>query len=245
MPTGTLTNLPPPTTPITVVLARFGDLIGSGLRELVEGDASLSLVADDVAQERIAVVLRGHRPDVAILDVGALGNFAEVRELSLRYPATRLILIADDPSTAVSAPLLAFGASACLGRDTESRDILNAIHLASRGLHVIPRTAPSAGAGPRGLPTQLLTARQAEVLLLLQQGRSNAQIAAELHVGIETVRSHAHCIYGKLGVSSRRELRPSAHSARPQPDSASAPPPRTVPRRSSPRLRRGHGLRPH
>ncbi len=40
----------------------------------------------------------------------------------------------------------------------------------------------------------------------LQQRRSNAQIAAELHVSIETVRTHARHIYRKLGVSSRREL---------------------------------------
>ena len=57
------------------------------------------------------------------------------------------MLLADDPSMAECAQLLAFGASACLGRDTQSRDVLNAIHLASRGLQVIPRAAPGAGAG--------------------------------------------------------------------------------------------------
>ena len=45
------------------------------------------------------------------------------------------------------------------------------------------------------------------MLPLLQQGRSNAQIALALQVGVETVRTHARNIYRKLGVSSRRELR--------------------------------------
>jgi ATP/maltotriose-dependent transcriptional regulator MalT len=45
------------------------------------------------------------------------------------------------------------------------------------------------------------------VLELLQMGRSNAEIAATLHVGIETVRTHARRIYRKLGVNTRRELR--------------------------------------
>ena len=45
------------------------------------------------------------------------------------------------------------------------------------------------------------------MLELLQGGRSNAEIAASLHVGVETVRTHARNIYRKLGVSSRRELR--------------------------------------
>ena len=48
---------------------------------------------------------------------------------------------------------------------------------------------------------------------MLQEARSNAQIAAELHVAVETVRTHAGNIYRKLGVSSRRELPPPRHRA--------------------------------
>ena len=110
------------------------------------------------------------------------------------------------------AQLLAFGASACLRRDTQSRDVLNAIHLASRGLQVTPRAASDPGGGPIA-GGHLLTRREAEVLPLLQQGRSNAQIALALQVGVETVRTHARNIYRKLGVSSRREL-----AAPPAPD---------------------------
>ena len=53
----------------------------------------------------------------------------------------------------------------------------------------------------------MLTPREADVLELLQSGRSNAEIAQALHVGIETVRTHARRIYRKLGVRTRRELR--------------------------------------
>jgi DNA-binding NarL/FixJ family response regulator len=231
----------PPQTPITVVLARFEDLLASGLRELIGSDRSLAIVASDVEHKRISVVLRAHRPDVAILSVGALAKVAEVRELSERYPATRLVLFADDPSTAMGAQLLSFGASACLGRDTQSRDVLSAIHLASRGLQVTPH-APAGhdGAIARG---QLLTRRESEVLPLLQVGQSNAQIALALQVGVETVRTHARNIYRKLGVSSRRELSPPPVPGS-EPKHASAV-------RSSrhrditppARLRRGYGLR--
>jgi DNA-binding NarL/FixJ family response regulator len=149
---------------------------------------------------------------VAIINVDALARLAEVRELSGQHPSTRLVLLATSPSMAECAQLLAFGASACLGSNTQSRDVLNAIHLASRGLQVTPRAAsdPDAGSIARG---RLLTQREAEVLPLLQLGRSNAQIAVDLQVGVETVRTHARNIYGKLGVSSRREL-----AAPPAPD---------------------------
>jgi DNA-binding NarL/FixJ family response regulator len=229
-----------PQTPVTVVLARFDDLLARGLRELIESDPSLAILAADVEHRRIPVVLRAHRPDVAILDVGALTKMAEVRELSGLYPATRMILLAEDPSMTESAQLLAFGASACLGRDTQSRDVLHAIHLASRGLQVTPRGAPDKR-GRSIAGGQLLTQREAEVLPLLQQGRSNAQIAVALQVGVETVRTHARNIYRKLGVSSRREL-----AAPPTPDPKQRPgwaarSPRHRPASLLTRPRRGDG----
>jgi DNA-binding NarL/FixJ family response regulator len=192
-----------PLTPTTVVLAHFDDLLAGGLRELIEGDSSLTILAADVAHDRISVVLQAHRPGVAVLNLDTLRNPAEVRELSARHPDTRIVLLAGDPSEVQCAQLLAFGASACLGRDTQSRDVLNAIHLASRGLQVTPRAHPSR---PPSATAQLLTLREAEVLPLLALNRSNAQIAVELQVGIETVRTHASNIYRKLGISSRREL---------------------------------------
>ncbi|MFL5890291.1 MAG: response regulator transcription factor, partial [Solirubrobacteraceae bacterium] len=79
------------------------------------------------------------------------------------------------------------------------------IHLASRGLHVLPKTAREFGLDEPPGP-DLLTPREADVLELLQQGRSNSEIAGILHVGKETVRTHARSIYRKLGVQNRREL---------------------------------------
>ena len=59
---------------MTVVLARFDDLLAAGLHQLIEGDASLEIVARTSSTARIPVVLRAHRPDVAILDVGGAGQ---------------------------------------------------------------------------------------------------------------------------------------------------------------------------
>jgi DNA-binding NarL/FixJ family response regulator len=231
----------PPQPPITVVLARFDDLLAKGLLALVEGDPSLAIVAADVEPRRLPVVLRAHAPDVAIIDAGALAKLAEVRRFIGSYPATRLVLLAKDPSIAECVQLLAFGASACLGRDTQARDVLNAIHLASRGLQVIPRAAPMQSRGST-VGGQLLTRREGEVLPFLQEGRSNAQIAVALHVGVETVRTHARNIYRKLGVSSRRELvAPPA----PGPALELASSGRPLRQRTNVPLRprRGHGLR--
>jgi two-component system nitrate/nitrite response regulator NarL len=197
------------------MLARFDDLFARGLRELIQSDPNLLIVATEVDHARIPVVLRAHRPDVAILDMGALAKLAEVRELSAAHSDTRLVLLANHPSIEECVQVLAFGASACLGRNTQSRDVLNAIHLASRGLQLMP--SATSGAGGLVAVSSLLTRREAEILPLLQQGRSNAQIALALQVGVETVRTHARNIYRKLGVSSRRELAAPAAASPPAP----------------------------
>ena len=232
----------PSSPPTTLVLARFEDLLEIGLRELIGRDPSLAILASGVEHKRIPVVLRAHRPDVAILDGNALASLAEVRELRSRQPSTRLVLLSRNLGTAECAQMLAFGASACLRTGTQSRDVLNAVHLAARGLQVSSRD--SAGVDSATIPGgHLLTQREAEVLPMLQGGSSNAQIAAALQVGIETIRTHARNIYRKLGVSSRRELAPPAPVVS-DPDRG-FPSPELQRRRSGavPRPRRGHRLR--
>jgi len=186
---------------ITVALGEFDDLLARGLRGLIEDEPGLELVASGVLAAQLTMVLRARRPSVAILDAGSLRSPAEIRTLTLRHPDTHLLLLAERPSSVESAQLLAFGAAACLPKATQSRDVLNAIHLASRGLQLTPREGRGILSG-----SGLLTAREADVLAGLQQRRSNAQIAADLHVSIETVRTHARHIYRKLGVTSRRDL---------------------------------------
>jgi DNA-binding NarL/FixJ family response regulator len=190
----------PENTPITVALGRFPDLLARGLGDLIEEDPSLELIASDITAGQLAGVLRRQRPRVAIIDSSSLGSPVEVRDLAHRHPSTQLLLLAERASSIEATQMLAFGASACLAKDTQERDVLNAIHLASRGLQLIPSNA-GAGAG-----SGLLTSRESDVLAELQRRRSNAQIAADLSVSVETVRTHARHIYRKLGVSSRREL---------------------------------------
>lgn len=233
----------PPPTPTTVVLARFDDLLAGGLRELLSRDASIATLATDVEHDRLSVVLRGHRPDVAILDADALSRLAQMQELSGRHPETSFVLLAREPSTAECAQLLAFGASACLGTATQGRDVLNAVHLAARGLRLTPRALPALDARTAN-SSRVLTLRETEVLPLLREGHSNAQIALTLGIGIETVRTHSRNIYRKLGVASRREL-----VAPPRPAPAQAPlEPAREPRRRAPMLssarQRGHRSRP-
>ncbi len=189
---------------IDIAVAQFEDIVNRGLRSLIDADPHLRLVATDVPAEEMDAMLAAHGPDVAILNFASLSRPAELRDLHATFPAVRLMVLANNPSTAECRQMIGFGATACLAKNTEARDVLHTIYLASRGMHVLS-SAGEAAYEPGGATP--LTAREADVLELLQGGSSNAEIAATLHVGVETVRTHARHIYRKLGVSTRRELR--------------------------------------
>lgn len=189
--------------PISVAIARFEDLIDAGLRSLIGADPHLEIVATDIAVELLDAVFAQQSPRVALLNLAALPAPTEVRRLHAAHPETRLVVVAGHLTPGESNRLLALGATACLGKQVQARDILTAIHLASRGLHVLPDGNP---ASANGDVHELLTPREGEVFDQLALGRSNGEIAATLSVSVETIRTHARSVFRKLGVGSRREL---------------------------------------
>jgi DNA-binding NarL/FixJ family response regulator len=189
----------------TVVAGKFEDLVSVGLDVLIGEDPSLKLVAGDVPMRDLDAALAEHSPEILLLNFGALGGPADLFRLHRRFPDTRIVVLANRPTAADCTQMLEFGATGCLSKETEAKDIISAIHLASRGMHVLPRSA-SVGGGVSRLRGTELTARESEVLERLQDGATNSEIAEQLSIGIETVRTHARSIYRKLGVPSRREL---------------------------------------
>jgi DNA-binding NarL/FixJ family response regulator len=194
----------PTRSPVRVALAQFEDIVAHGLSWVIGEDENLELVAAGIDHDELIPAIAEHQPSVAILNFGSLRNASELRDLHRRFPKTRLVVLLNRPTDAECRQLLASGATACLAKSAEARDVLHAIHLASRGLHVLP-ASDSRDSLPPG--PDVLTPREAEVMELLRSGRSNAEIAQALHVSIETVRTHARRIYRKLGVKTRRELR--------------------------------------
>jgi DNA-binding NarL/FixJ family response regulator len=175
-----------------------------GLQTLIDEDPNLQLLASGVTPGQLASNLQNHHPRVAIRNCGSLTSPTQLRDLSHAFPETRLVVLANRPTPGECRQMLAFGATACLAKNTEARDVLHAIHLASRGLTVLP---PATMDGANQVVPEPLTPREADVLELLQGGQSNAEIAQALHVSIETVRTHVRRIYRKLGLRTRRELR--------------------------------------
>ena len=189
-------------------MSKFEDLVAIGLTQLLSEDPNLELLADGIPPSGIEAAIDEHRPAVAVLNFGSLTSPAQVFQLHQSFPETRLVVLANRPTAAECNQMLAFGATSCLSKETQGRDVVHAVHLASRGMHVLPRSAAGGASaeGSRLKGSDLLTPREADVLELLQEGAPNAQIAQALSIGLETVRTHARNIYRKLGISSRRDL---------------------------------------
>ena len=181
--------------------------MATGLTVLVGDDPQLELVATDVPMDALGAAIEEHSPDVVLVNFGELGGPADVLELHQRFPSSRIVVLASRPTAAECTQMLSFGATGCLSKEMGAGAIAQALRLASRGTHVLPRSAAAGGGVDRlGIEGAELTARERDVLELLQDRRTNPEIPEELSIGIETVRTHARNVYRKLGVPSRREL---------------------------------------
>jgi DNA-binding NarL/FixJ family response regulator len=201
------------TEPIRVLIADDHAVFRAGMRALLDAHPDTTCIAD-VADGRAAVeeTLR-LRPDVAVLDVrmpklDGLGAISPI----VAAGATQVLMLTTYDSEAVLAQALQAGASGFLLKSLPPEELIGAIRIVARGDSVIDpamtrRLATRVAESLTPLPTPpevaTLTAREYEVLLLIADARSNAEIAAELVVSEETVKTHVSRILAKLGVRDR------------------------------------------
>ena len=189
---------------ITLLLGEFPDLLAYGLRALLREDDRLEVLAFDIPMDGLEAAIAETEPDVALIDFGSLRSPIQVHQMHDAQPETHIVVVVDRATAAEANQLIAFGATGVIAKDSSGDDLQTSVKMASRGMRVMPGFR---GGLEREQPfADILTPREAEVLDLLQRGRSNAEVANELSLGIETVRTHVRNILRKLGVSSRKEL---------------------------------------
>jgi two-component system nitrate/nitrite response regulator NarL len=196
--------------PQVTVLAGDGQpLFLDAIVRVIRQDPALSLVAE-VADGRAALsAIRDLRPDVALLGVPLAGLGAPRLAATLLRDGlpTRVVALLPGPDSEAAFETIAAGAAACLTRAVEPGALQRAIAAAARGETVV---APELQTGlareirlrhcERG---PLLTTRERQVLGLVADGRSTAQIAHRLHLAPTTIKTHLGHAYEKLGVSDR------------------------------------------
>jgi DNA-binding NarL/FixJ family response regulator len=203
---------------IRVVLADDQPLVRAGLATLLGAEPDLEVVAAVADGIQALEAVRTLRPDVACLDIRMPGmdGIAVTREITgpgVADPVPVLILTTFDTDDYLFGALEA-GASGFLLKDAEPERVVEAVRSVAGGQgtiadaltrrvlrEVVTRRQTQPVTAARA--SEVLTARELDILLLLAQGLSNEEIARDLYVEVSTVKSHLARMMPKLGVRSR------------------------------------------
>ena len=195
---------------IAVLLVDDHPIVLSGLAALVQSDDGLELLA--TARSVAEASATSTAPDVALVDLDLPDGdgISLGASLKARWPAVRVVVLtmhADDRAVMRS---LGAGLDGYLLKDADPEDILAAIHTVAGGTMVLGRGATAAvvAAAAVAPPTDglaRLDAREREILELLVQGLTTAQVASRLFLAPKTIRNRISDIVGKLGVASRED----------------------------------------
>ncbi|HEX8855436.1 MAG TPA: hypothetical protein VF752_07520, partial [Thermoleophilaceae bacterium] len=104
----------PPSSAVSVVTALFEDLVRVGLRQLITQDPNLELVASDVPLEQLDEAIDELEPQVVLLNFGSLPSPGYVHDLHEAHPGSRIVVLANRPTSAECNQMLSFGATACI-----------------------------------------------------------------------------------------------------------------------------------
>jgi DNA-binding NarL/FixJ family response regulator len=196
------------------VVADDQALVRSGLVMILQAQDDLEVVAEAEDGAQAVRAVAEHRPDVVLMDLRmpVLDGVAATRQVVATHPGTKvLVLTTFDLDEHVYEAVRA-GASAFLLKDTAPARLCQAIRDVDRGDTLLSPSitrrlldryaaAPATAAPP--VEAGLLTAREREVLELVARGRSNDEIAADLFLGVTTVKTHVARVLAKIGVRDR------------------------------------------
>jgi two-component system, NarL family, response regulator NreC len=197
-----------PVKPIRVIIADDHSIVRRGLRELLEAEGDFEVVAEagDLADTKR--YLRGHRPDVLILDLNMPDGSSLEAIPAMRgdCPDTRIVVLTMQNEPAYARRALSAGALGYVLKDAADAELVEAVRRASAGdSYLNPRLGARLAAEPSG-PPDGLTERELDVLRMIALGHTNAEVADRLYLSVRTVETHRAHIQQKLSLGSRSEL---------------------------------------
>jgi DNA-binding NarL/FixJ family response regulator len=205
---------------IAVLIADDNVVIRQGLRSLLESEERVTVVGEVSTGAEAIQWMRRQSADIALMDIRmpVIDGIGATAEIVRTRPETKVLIltVTEDPTT-LARSICAGAKGYLVYSQFRPEDLLGAIHAVASG-EVIPLSPAVALAlqsmreeAPRTQyregqqPIEPLTPREAEILDLIADGRSNAEIAEALVVEEKTVKNHITRLYSKLNINSRYE----------------------------------------
>jgi NarL family two-component system response regulator LiaR len=199
--------------PIRVFIAEDHAIVRKGIRALLTLEPGIEVIGEASNGQEAVRGIESSQPDVILMDLvmPEMDGIEAIRQVMARHPEAHILVLTSFATDDKVFPAIKAGAMGYLLKDSEPREVVQAIRQVHRGecsLH--PRIArklmrelsQADGPPPTADP---LTKRELDVLRLVAQGKSNRQIADELVITVGTVRVHVSSILGKLHLASRTQ----------------------------------------
>jgi DNA-binding NarL/FixJ family response regulator len=204
-----------------VLLVDDDALVRSGLRMMLAGAKGIEVVGEADDGRGVLPAVDRHRPDVVLMDIRMphLDGIAATRLLRGQPSPPEVIVLTTFDADELVVRALQAGAAGFLLKDTPPAEIVRAIELVHAGdgmlspavtRRLIALVAGDSDAGERRESAcarlEALSAREREVALAVGRGCANADIAAELHMSVATVKAHVSRLLSKLEVDNRVQI---------------------------------------
>jgi two-component system, NarL family, response regulator LiaR len=199
---------------IRVLLVDDHAVVREGLRNFLALQDGLEIVGEAGDGNEAIEQAQRLEPDVILMDLvmPGLDGIGAMRQLRVRSPASRVIVLTSFLEDERVLPAIQAGAAGYLLKNVAPADLARAIRAAHAGEAIIDPTAAARlvhaiadDARPRIEQPERLTRREHDVLELIARGQSNKRIALELGISEKTVKTHVGHLLAKLGVTDRTQ----------------------------------------
>lgn len=198
-----------PRAKIRVVIADDHAIVRRGLRQLLADRDDFEIVAEAVDVAGARRYVRGHHPDVLVLDLNMPGesSLEAIPGLREEFPHTQIVVLTMHNEPAYARHALQAGVLGYVLKEAADTELVDAIRAAVAGERYLnPRLGAKLAAEPSPGPPDGLSPRELDILRLVALGHTNTEIAQELYLSVRTVETHRAHIQQKLGCGTRSEL---------------------------------------
>jgi DNA-binding NarL/FixJ family response regulator len=190
---------------VTVMIADDHPMILGGLKDMIERQDGLQLVAQARNGKEAVRAYLEYRPDVALIDLNMpeMNGLQAISQIRTHDPAARIIILTSFDGEEDIFRGMAAGARAYLLKDAPVQSIVDCIKIVAEGGKFLPQTVAAKLA--ERFDSDQLSGRELEILQLVAAGKSNKMISRIKNIAEGTTKFHVNSIFAKLQVNCRTE----------------------------------------